>query len=678
MKEDKAKRLKKIISNAPKAPGIYKMIDKDGLVIYIGKANSIKHRLGQYFQKNYSHSTRTEILLEKVENIEFIAVDSELEAVIFEHNLIKQLKPKYNVIMKDDKSYIYIKITNEDFPRIELVRKPEKDNAKYIGPKTSTHKVKNTLKLLKSIFPYRHCALKIKELKENPTAPHIVEVQNKVIEYPCLDYHIKKCQAPCIGAISSKKYKETIKNVRQFLEGKGDSLISELKEKMQNYAIEKKFEKAAKIRDKLQQIESIMERQKISSPDKKDTDIINYLINDQRAYFNLFQIRNGTLTGQENFILDSKLEKDGTISSEVLETFIKDYYLLASDLAKEILIPHSIENEKEITDFLLKERNSKIKIIIPKIGNKNKLLEMSLNNAKIFADRHKPSWKEESTENEDASKSLSKLLKIKSAKRMECYDISHFGGTNTVASMVVFENGVPKSKDYRKFILKTLNNQIDDFKSMEEVLTRRLAYLTKEQIQVKKIKNKNSYEISTKETSSIINLEYPKEKTAIITEEIDEKIIKNIKQILIQISKKEQFKKLYIRTNKKQLDLFMTQGFEEIKKVPEFIEKKKKNEEILCFYTYKHKEDESFNKSPDLIIIDGGKGQLKSAKKALKKLEIKIPVISIAKKLEEIFIPGKKESIILKKSDSKLKLIQRIRDEAHRFAISFQKNSRTF
>ncbi len=671
MSEDKAKKLKNILTKLPSSPGIYKMLDEEGLVIYLGKAKNLKHRVKSYFQKNYSHSSRTKVLLEKVENIDFIAVDSDLEATILEHNLLKQLKPKYNVIMKDDKSYVYIKITKEDFPRIEIVRKPEKDNAKYIGPKTSTQKVKDTLKLLKSLFPYRHCGLSIKLLKENEIPPHEVEIGNKVIKYPCLDYHIKKCSAPCIGMIGKEKYMETIQNVVLFLEGKSDFLIEELKSKMAKFALDKQFEKAAKLRDKLKQIENISEKQKISSPDRKDSDIINYLINDKRAYFNLFQIRNGNLTGQENFVYEAKLEENNTSSSEVLETFLKDYYLQTNDLPKEILIPHETENAEEIEKFIENQREKKVNLIIPKIGEKIKLLEMSLNNAKIFADRSRPSWKEESDDNTNALKKLSKSVKLKSpAKRMECYDISHFGGTNTVASMVVFENGAPKPKEYRKFKLKTLNGTIDDFKSMEEILKRRLAYLEERKWSMKKIKNKNQYEIKLSKKTFKIEFEKPKVKTLILKSEIPKEIKNIIKIILLEIAKKEKIAKVYCNYSNKEKEQLLLQGFEELKNTTE--------NQNLCFYVSKHKLDESFSKKPDLIIIDGGKGQLKSATKAMKERNLKIPMISLAKKFEEIFLPTKSDPIILKKNSPELRLLQRIRDEAHRFAITFQKNSRSF
>jgi len=675
MKVDKAKKLKKIISKAPDKAGIYKMLDKDNTVIYIGKANSIRKRLNQYLQKNYSHSSRTEILLKNLENIEYIEVEKNIEAIILEHNLIKELKPKYNVVMKDDKSFVYIKITKEDFPRIEIVRKVEKDNAVYIGPKTSTQKVKNTLKILKTIFPYRHCSLNIKQLEENK-----VEVSNKVIKYPCLDYHIKKCTAPCIGKITPEEYKKIVEKILKFLNGKSEEILIDLKVQMQNFAKNKNFEKAAILRDKIKGIHEILEKQIVSTPNKEDTDIINYLINDQKAYFNLFQIRNGHLTGQENFILSTKLEDDDKVSKEVIEMFLKDYYSITSDLPSQILIPHKTTDLEEIKIFIKETSNKNIKITTPQKGENKKLLELSLNNAKIFADRNKESWKNESKKNQNALKLLEKSLKIKNLKRIECYDISHFGGTNTVSSMVVFENGAPNFTNYRKFKLKTIENKIDDYKSLEETLRRRLSYIG-EKIHISKIKNSTNFKI-TKSNKAFDLTTNKLEENIFLIEEINEKLLSDLKKILFQVSLKLKAKKIYIKSKNKDKDIILLAGLIEPKIQNELISKLKKEESIFCFISNKNKIDKSFTKTPDLIIIDGGKGQLSAVQKVFIEKNLKIPTISLAKKEETIFISqnlNKKISpLILNKNNEALKLLQRIRDEAHRFAISYQKKLRSF
>ncbi len=236
-------KIKTILSSLPKNPGIYKMIDKEGKIIYIGKAKNLSNRVKQYFQKSKNFSVKTQKLIENIADIKFIEVDSDLEAMILETNLIKQFKPKYNILMKDDKNYVYIKITKEDFPRIQIVRKIEKDNATYIGPKTAAHKVKETFKILKKIFPFRHCSLNIKSL-----GGERVEISNKTIKYPCLDYYIKRCIAPCIGKCTKEKYQEIIKNIENFLKGRADDILHSLNNEMQKYALRREFEKAVKIR----------------------------------------------------------------------------------------------------------------------------------------------------------------------------------------------------------------------------------------------------------------------------------------------------------------------------------------------------------------------------------------------------------------------------------------------
>lgn len=706
--------LKNILKNLPKAPGIYKMIDQEGRVIYIGKAKELDKRIKQYLQKNYEHSTRTRKLLENVSNIETIIVDSELEAMILEHNLIRQLQPKYNVIMKDDKNYVYIKITREDFPRVQIVRKIEKDNARYIGPKTAAHKVQETFKVLKKIFPFRHCGLDIEMIRENlpnnnGQVSHEVKVTKKIIKYPCLDFFIKRCVAPCIGKCTIAEYQEIIKNVENFLLGKSEDILINLRQKMQEYAVKKDFERAAKIRDKLQKIETILERQKVQDASQEDKDIINYCVTHDRAYFNLFQIRNGKLIGQENFILSAN-EVEEAENREVFSAFLEQYYKLATDIPKEILIPHEPENYEELEKFINSQANKKTKLIIPKIGTKNKLLEMSLNNARIYADRHKPSWQEESKLTKNAAEKLQKILKIDHPlKRIECYDISHLSGTDTVGSMIVFENSVPKNSFYRKFKLKTIDNKPDDCKSMEEVLIRRFSKIALNYIHknyklrkaIKKdkefIETNNRVELDKADREFFVLVNDKKQIGFAALKKHNDKIIelRNLwikkeshgkklgYKLIKEIIKKNKLKRLYIICNARLKEYYLLGGFEEINKLPdelkeryEYCAKKFGTANYLVYDSNKHKEDESFRQIPDLVIIDGGKGQLSVATKAFQQLNLKIPYVALAKRLEEIFTPENQEPILLEKNNDALKLLQRARDEAHRFAISYNKNLR--
>lgn len=706
------KKIKKILANLPQTPGIYKMIDGEGKIIYIGKAKDISKRVKQYFQKDYQHSSRTRKLIENIENIEAIGVDSELEAMILETNLIKQFQPRYNILMKDDKNYVYIKITNEDFPQIQIVRKIEKDRAKYIGPKTAAHKIKDTFKFLKKIFPFRHCTLGIESLGGEK-----VKITKKTIKYPCLDYYIKRCAAPCIEKCSKEEYSRIIQNVKDFLEGKGENILKTLKEQMQDYAIQKKFEKAAKIRDKIKKIKEILEKQKVDDHTQENKDIINYCTTHGRAYFNLFQIRDGKLIGQENFILQShseaassgrsvgeaqKLKAEDNVnleSQEILSSFLKQYYSIATDIPPEILIPHEAE------------KIPKIKMIIPQKGTKNKLLEMSLKNAQIFADRNKPSWQEESELTKKAAEELQELLKIKEPlKRIECYDISHLSGTSTVGSMIVFEKGIPKKDHYRKFQIRTVIEKPDDYQSMGEVLQRRFSKISQE-IQHKDYKFKKAGKKDKKFIKKHNKVNFDKEKKPFYILEKNKKTVGFVSidehsdkvseirnlwlhkkergkklgyKILKGIIAKAKAKRVYALCKKELKDYYALFGFEEIKKVPEELEERykyltKKFDTAfpMVYDKNKHKPDKSFNQIPNLVIVDGGKGQLGVAEKVFNELNLQIPHVALAKQLEEIHCPGLTNPIILQSNNDALKLLQRARDEAHRFAISYNRNLRS-
>ncbi len=705
-----------IIQKLPKATGIYKMIDKEGKVIYIGKAKDIRKRVTQYFKKGYQHSTRTQKLVEKIHNIESIVVDSELEAIILETNLIKQLQPKYNILMKDDKNYVYIKISKGDFPYVKIVRHPEKDGAKYIGPKTAAHKIKATFKMLKKLFPFRHCGLGIELISEsaeekNGEKIYPVKVTKKVIKYPCLDYYIKRCIGPCIGKCNKEEYGKIIANIEDFLEGKGDGILKNLENQMIELAKNQQFEKAAKLRDRIQKVKDILEKQKVADIKDKDKDIINYCIAHDRAYFNLFQVREGKLIGQENFILTaSEIEEEE--NAEVLEAFLNQYYSISSSIPKEILIPHNIENLKGIVESLESTAERKVKIQIPQKGKKQKLLELSAKNARIYADRNKPSWQEESELSKEAIEALSKILKLKEEpKRIECYDISHLSGTDTVGSMVVFKNGVPKKSHYRKFQLRTVKNKADDFKSMEEVLYRRFQKIAHNQqfkdYKIKKALKKQKADIDKlikeskvdkqkdyksiycvnkgEEISGCISLMEISEKTSILNSLCIKKSEKGKKlghRLIKEVAKKAKGKRIYIFCKPEMNEYYNQIGFDTVKKLNKELEKqyktiKDKNRNCLVLEKLKLKEDESFKETPDLVLIDGGKGQLTSATKIFKQLNLKIPYISIAKRLEEVFVPRTKDSIKMEKNNKALQLLQRARDEAHRFAISYNRQLRS-
>ncbi len=686
----KKKKLEAARKNLPNTPGVYKFLG-DGKVLYIGKAKNLKSRIQAYFRKDDKRSNRLKSLMEKAEDLEYIEVDSELEAFILETNLIKELKPKYNVLMKDDKNYAYIKITQgEDFPRIEVVRKMEKDNAKYFGPKTSATAARDTIDLLHKLFRFRNCKLGIKACPGGK-----VDISNKVISYPCLEYHIKRCDAPCLGNISPEEYQKNISEIIAFLQGKHDKVIDQLKDRMTEAATSKNFEYAAKLRDKLLAVEKVQERQKISEASHENRDVISFVLKGDKAFFNLFVVRDGKLINQDNFVIDTKLKnlfdpEDPDLRSEILERFMKNYYESTADFPGEILV-----SEEEIdTEFL--EKWLKLKIHVPKKGKKSKLLELSLKNAESFAKQCQVKWDTEETRTTGACKELAEALKLeKSPKRIECFDISHISGHETVASMVVFENGKPKKSDYRHFTIKTLEDgKIDDFKAMEEALARRLKHLPKEKIEglrivrqedekkkeinfiatiPKEIKRKGKKKPErTRETIGEVKLsQVAKYHVASNFKFNSNNLVDNF---LEKLTKEVPAPKFYLITDNP--EFFLKYGFEDIKTHPKEI-KVKKTEKILAFYRSKQlKKDKSFSAQPDLIVIDGGKGQLSSALKALKESGLDLNLCSLAKKQEDVYVPGRSTPIHLEKDSQGQYLLQRLRDEAHRFAISHNRKRR--
>lgn len=680
--------LQHILTNIPHKPGVYRMKDKDGEIIYIGKAKDLYKRVNSYFKNTKDKDIKTIKMVEHIVDIEYSITSSELEALVLETNLIKNHRPKYNILMKDDKNFAYIKITtNEDYPRILVVRKVEKDGAKYFGPKTSASKIYSTLNTLRRIFPYRNCNLNIQDL--GPAKPddiskkRFVKITNTTIKYPCLDFHIKRCLAPCIGKTTKEEYQKVIQKIIDFLEGKHMEIIDELKEEMTKAAQEKKFEKAAQTRDKIKSIESIFEKQLVSSPEQKQIDVINYFAQAEIAYFTVFQFKDGILIDHQN--IQVKNPHNEELSNEknnqnLLSSFIQQYYADNTNIPPEILIPHQINNHQIIEDWLKKLANRKIKLIIPKIGKKDKILELALENAYSFAKQSKTKWEGESVgTREVALEKLAQLINLpKIPKRIECYDISHIGGTNTVASMSVFINGFPKKDQYRHFKIN-LDLKVgspDDFRSMQEVILRRLKYLKPKiglkDYKITKIKDKYKLSYQKEKLIEFNTISESKLKTFINKIKIP---AEHSQQIIHKIIEKFDSKRIYFPIVKKYLHQFEILGFQKVKiELEEY--KNIKNYLVVVYDKTRNFEDNSFKSIPDLMIIDGGKGQLSYAIKAMKDHNFEIPIMSIAKKKEEFFLPGKSSSIQLEKEDPIRLMIQHIRDEAHRFAIEYNRKLR--
>lgn len=557
------------LENLPPNPGIYQFKDKNGKIIYVGKAKNLRNRVRSYFVAK-PVSPLTQRMISLIRDVEVINTDSEVESLILEMNMIKQLKPRYNVNLKDDKSYPYIVVTNEPYPRVFPTRKRRNDGSKYFGPYTDVGTVKFSLKMLRDIFMIRNCNLNI-------TQEAIEKKKFKV----CLEYHIHKCEGPCEGLVSQQNYNEMITEVEKVLNGKTDTLIKELKMKMNNAAANERFEEAALVRNRIESLEVYSEKQKVVSEDLLDKDIINFVKEEDDACAMILNIRDGKVIGKRHFYMDSVEDKT---PEDILESVIYKYYSENTFIPDEIHLPEDAEDVGTLEKWFQAQFNKAVDFKIPKRGEKVQLLNMVKSNARFMLDEMKlQRLKREFIPNSVTA--LKRDLRLsKLPRRIECFDISNIQGTDTVASMVVFEDGRPKKTDYRKFKIRSAENEVgkpDDFSSMREVIYRRY------------IKN----------AEEMINNNIPVEN---------------------------------INTSQK---------------------------EIMPL--------------PDLIVIDGGKGQLSSAVQVLTNIGINNQnIIGLAKRLEEVFVPETSEAQSIPKTSSGLKLLQRVRDEAHRFAITYHRTLR--
>lgn len=537
------------------------MKDADGQVIYVGKANNLRSRVRSYFHDSANHSRKVENLVRHIMAIEWIVVGSELEALILEMNLIKRYRPKYNVRLKDDKYYPYIKVLwGEDFPKVFVTRKMIDDGSRYFGPYTSAWAVHQTLDILRKVFPFLTC-------------DRIITGQDA---RACLYYDIKLCLGPCIGAIAREDYRQMIKDLMRFLNGDTDPIAARLQREMAKAAVELKYELAASFRDQITAIERVVEGQKVISRDRYDSDIIAFARDDDAACVQVFFVRKGKLIGRDYFILEGTRAAH---DAELVQAFIKQFYAASSHIPDKLLLPVQIEEMQIIETWLNKKRGGKVEIRIPQRGVKKELLQLAAENAAETLQGLRSSWEADHQKHIQAMAELQEVLDLKSPPvRIECYDISNLQGTATAGSMVVFERGVPNKKNYRNFSIKTVDGQ-DDFACMEEVLLRRF----------KRWQN-------------------------------------------TQAEDKTPGKKL----------------------------------------------DQAFGILPDLLIVDGGKGQLSRAVKILAQFGIdeKVPVVGLAKRNEELFVPGKSDPLILPRRSQALFLVQRVRDEAHRFAVRLHRTRR--
>lgn len=534
-----------------------------GEVIYVGKAKILKNRVKSYFQNSKNHSEKVRVMVKHIAEFEYIVTDSEMEALILECNLIKKYSPRYNILLKDDKFYPFIKITvNDDFPRVFVTRNYSKDGSKYFGPYTNGTAVYETINLINKIFPLRTCKLLIKEGGETVR--------------PCLNYHIKKCFGPCGGYISKEEYGKMINDVIDILSGKDTTVLKVLQSEMEEASMNLEFEKAADLRDKILAIKAIVEKQKIFKTMEGDEDFINIYRDEKDSCVQVFFSRDGKILGREHFIFENTAEDS---IEEILEEFITSFYGGTAKVPRTIYVP-AISNVELVEEYLTIKRGAKVWIKVPQKGQKREMLEMVKNNAKITLEKFKDKYLIDKEINKIALEELQELLDLEIwPSRIEAYDISNIQGVDSVGSMIVFEEGRSKNSDYRRFRIKTVKGA-NDYDSMREILTRRFSH-----------------------------------------------------------------------------------GLEEVKAI---------QESKLQFSAGK------FSNFPDLIMMDGGKGQINIALEVLRDLNINIPVCGLVKddKHATRGIIYNNEELIINRSSNLMQLIRRIQDEVHRFAITYHRSLR--
>jgi len=555
-------RLEEKLKYLPAGPGVYLYKDEAGKIIYVGKALSLKNRVRSYFQHGAQQPPKTRLMLEKVSDLDLIVTDSEVEALILEQNLIKEHRPRYNVMYKDDKSYPYLKVTlGDDFPRVMITRRHIKDGSRYFGPYTRVGAVNETMRLLKKIFPFRSCKQK----------------EPAVRSRPCLNYHINRCLGPCSGQVDRDKYRSMINEVCLFLEGRQEDLIKLLTARMEEAAAKLEFERAAQLRDQLQAMREVVERQKIITGGFEDQDVVAVAQAPDEACVMVFFVRGGKLIGREHFMLKGT---EGLSGQDVLTAFIKQYYTDVDFVPGEILLAAGVGEEQSVIEtWLTGKRGARVFLKTPRRGGKKKLVEMVAKNASLTLEQVRLAEESRRDSTVEALAEMAGALGLeKPPFRLECYDISNTQGVDSVAAMAVFEEGKPAPDQYRRFKIRTVEGP-DDFASIQEALRRRF------------------------------------------TRAVEERELLSTGQISSKEAK--------------------------------------------------------FHVLPDLVIIDGGKGQLSAARHVMRQLGFsRIPAFGLAKEEELLFAEGQADPISLPPTSRALQLLQRLRDETHRFAVTYHRSLR--
>lgn len=569
MNDEKRFDISEELKKLPDRPGVYLMHDQQDTIIYVGKAVNLNNRVRSYFREKIGRGPKIDRMVSLIERFEYIITDTELEALVLENNLIKEYRPKYNTMLRDDKTYPYIKVTvNEKYPRIYISREMKKDKARYFGPFTSAAAVKDTVDLINKLYMLRTCTRSLpKDCGKGR---------------PCLNYHIGQCSGACTGEISEEQYQEQLRGALDFLNGNYAPIQRELREKMQAASEAMQYEEAIKYRDLLESVMNVSQKQKIEDSAQGDKDIVALARDEQDAVVQVFFIRAGRMTGREHFYMTHTQDE---ATSDIMTSFLKQFYAGTPFIPKEIMLPETTEEQEVIEKWLTEKKGSRVYLCTPKIGQKEKLVELAAKNAALVLSQDKERIKREEGRTIGAVKEIQELLSLNNIVRMEAYDISNISGFENVGSMVVYEKGKPKRSDYRKFKIKTVAGP-DDYACMREVLTRRFLH------------------------------------------GLEEKTQKNLSQMQEQ-------------------DVTAENG--------------------------------KFNRFPDLLLMDGGRGQVNIALEVLKELGLDIPVCGMVKddnhRTRGLYYHNKE--IPIDRSSEGFKLITRIQDEAHRFAIEYHRSLRT-
>lgn len=552
------------LKKLPKNPGVYIMRDENDTIIYVGKAVNLHNRVRSYFRKNIGRGPQIDKMVTLIARFEYIVTDSELEALVLENNLIKEHSPKYNTMLKDDKTYPYIKVTvGEDYPRVLFSRQMKKDKSRYFGPFTSAGAVKDTIELINKLYQLRTCSRSLPK-----------DIGN---DRPCLNYHIKQCLAPCQGYVTKEQYGEQVAKALEFLNGKYDVILKDLEKKMLEASENMEFEEAARYRDLFNSVKQVSQKQKITDSDMEDKDIIALAGDESDAIVQVFFVRGGKLIGREHFHMT---HVSGTPSAQIMLDFVKQFYAGTPFIPKELMLQEEIEDIEILEKWLSGKRGSRVYIRVPKKGTKEKMVELAAQNARLVLSQDREKIKREEGRTIGAAKEIAALLGLERINRMEAFDISNISGFANVGSMVVYEQGKPKRSDYRKFKIKTVSGP-DDYACMKEVLTRRFVHGMEEQ------------------------------------RELEEKDLE--------------------------------------------------------------KDFGSFTKFPDLLLMDGGRGQVNIALEVLDELHIHIPVCGMVKddnhRTRGLYYNN--VEIPIERHSEGFRLITRIQDEAHRFAIEYHRSLRS-